>query len=54
MNIRAILHYDLYSEPSDVEVIDGGVGENFVILRIESQPGQGINSFIQIYGDIVE
>lgn len=49
-HIQAIAFYDSVSEPSELMIVDGGIGQSYVILTLRSQPGKSIDSFIRFYG----
>lgn len=50
VHIEAIAHYDGLLDPSVVTIVEGGVGHDHVKLKVQSKPGQRIESLIRFYG----
>lgn len=53
--IHAIKHYDFYTQPNTkVSIVDRGLDEDHVTLKLVSQPGQIIQSLFRFYGEYIE
>lgn len=50
VHIEAIAHYDGLLDPSVATIVEGGVGHDHVKLKVQSKPGQRIESLIRFYG----
>lgn len=49
--IVGIKHTDNKSHPVKIDILNGGIGDKIVTIRITSQRGHGINSQFTFYGN---
>lgn len=49
--IKGIKHMDYENVPANVTIVDGGLGEGRVWIKIKSQPGYAIKSMFEFFGE---